>query len=64
VNVNGKKAWVEISKVEPAHNKTFAEARGAVINDSQKQLETNWLNRLRQKFGVQVNEEELKKLAK
>ncbi|WP_298349264.1 peptidylprolyl isomerase [Runella sp.] len=64
VNVNGKKAWVEISKVEPARNKTFAEARGAVINDSQKQLETNWLNRLRQKFGVQVNEEELKKLAK
>jgi peptidyl-prolyl cis-trans isomerase SurA len=64
VVVNGKKAWVEISKVEPARNKTFAEARGAVINDYQKLLETNWLNRLRQKFGVQVNEEELRKLAK
>ena len=64
VIVNGKKAWVEISKVEPARNKTFAEARGAVINDYQKQLEINWLNRLRQKFGVQVNEEELRKLAK
>jgi peptidyl-prolyl cis-trans isomerase SurA len=64
VNVNGKKAWVEISKIEPTRNKTFAEARGAVINDYQKQLETNWLNSLRQKFGVQVNEEELKKLAK
>ncbi len=64
VTVNGKKAWVEISKIEPARNKTFAEARGAVINDFQKQLETNWLNQLRQKFGVQVNEEELRKLAK
>lgn len=64
VSVNGKKAWVEISKIEPARNKTFAEARGAVINDFQKQLETNWLNQLRQKYGVKVNDEELKKLAK
>lgn len=64
VNVNGKKAIVDISKIEPARNKTFNEARGAVINDFQKQLETNWLNKLRQQFGVQVNEEELRKLAK
>jgi peptidyl-prolyl cis-trans isomerase SurA len=64
VTVNGKKALVEISKIEPARIKTFAEARGAVINDFQKQLEANWLNQLRQKFGVQVNEEELRKLAK
>lgn len=64
VNVNGKKAWVEISKIEPARNKTFAEARGAVINDFQKQLEANWMNQLRQKYEVKVNDEELKKLAK
>ncbi|MEZ4902674.1 MAG: hypothetical protein R2822_13455 [Spirosomataceae bacterium] len=64
VNINGKSAIVEISKIEPARNKTFNEARGAVINDFQKQLENNWLSKLRQKFGVQVNEEELGKLAK
>jgi peptidyl-prolyl cis-trans isomerase SurA len=64
VNVNGKKAVINIEKIEPARIKTFNEARGAVINDFQKQLETNWLNQLRQKFGVQVNEEELRKLSK
>jgi len=64
VNVSGKKAIVKIDKIEPARIKTFNEARGAVINDFQKQLETNWLNQLRQKFGVQVNEEELRKLTK
>lgn len=64
VNVNGKKVVINIEKIEPARIKTFNEARGAVINDFQKQLETNWLNQLRQKFGVQVNEEELRKLSK
>ncbi|MFN8345330.1 MAG: peptidylprolyl isomerase [Spirosomataceae bacterium] len=64
VNVNGKKALVDITKTEAARTKTFTEARGAVINDYQKQLETAWLARLRQKFGVTVNEDELRKLAK
>lgn len=64
VNVSGKKAIVKIDKIEPARMKTFNEARGAVINDYQKQLETKWLNQLRQKFGVQINEEELRKLSK
>lgn len=61
---DGKKIWLEISKIEPARVKTFTEARGAVINDYQKQLEQNWLERLRQKFAVKINEEELRKLAK
>ncbi len=64
VKVNNQKVWVSISKIEPARIKTFGEARGAVINDYQKQLERNWLNQLRQKFAVQINEEELRKLAK
>lgn len=61
---NGKKAWVEISKIEPARLKTFGEARGAVINQLQRNLEKNWLEQLRQQFPVQINEEELKKLIK
>lgn len=64
VKDNNQKVWVSITKIEPARIKTFAEARGAVINDYQKQLERNWLNQLRQKFAVQINEEELRKLAK
>lgn len=64
VKVNNQKVWVSITKIEPARIKTFGEARGAVINDYQKQLERNWLNQLRQKFAVQINEEELRKLAK
>ncbi|WP_428661579.1 peptidylprolyl isomerase [Runella sp.] len=64
VNVNKQKVWVAISKIEPPRIKTFAEARGAVINDYQKQLEKNWLSQLRQKYSVQINEEELRKLAK
>ncbi|AEI51120.1 peptidylprolyl isomerase [Runella slithyformis] len=64
VNFNNQKIWISITKIEPARIKTFAEARGAVINDFQKQLEHNWLNQLRQKFVVQINEEELRKLAK
>ncbi len=64
VNVTGQKVWVGITKIEPARIKTFTEAHGAVINDYQKQLEKNWLSQLRQKFAVQINEEELRKLAK
>ncbi len=64
VSVNKEKVWVSIAKIEPARIKTFSEARGAVINDYQKQLERNWLTQLRQKFAVQINEEELRNLAK
>ncbi|MCU0339558.1 MAG: peptidylprolyl isomerase [Spirosomaceae bacterium] len=64
VNVNGKKAWVNITEIQAARTKTFAEARGAVINELQKTLEKNWLEQLRQQFPVQINEEELRKLVK
>ncbi|AQG79023.1 peptidylprolyl isomerase [Spirosoma montaniterrae] len=55
---------VRIDRIEPARAKTFAEARGTVINDYQAVLEKQWLAQLRQKYPVNVNEEEIRKLMK
>lgn len=61
---DGKVALVKIDHVDPARLKTFDEARGAVINDYQAVLEKQWLDRLKQQYPVQMNEEEVRKLAK
>jgi peptidyl-prolyl cis-trans isomerase SurA len=53
---------VQIQKIEPARPKTFAEARGSVINEYQKVLEKQWMEKLQQKFPVKVNEQELEKI--
>ncbi|WP_229374920.1 peptidylprolyl isomerase [Fibrella rubiginis] len=62
--VGNRVAQVQISRIEPARPKTFTEARGAVINDYQAQLEKQLLATLREKYPVQVNENELKRLVK
>ncbi|MFY7965660.1 MAG: peptidylprolyl isomerase [Chitinophagaceae bacterium] len=41
-------------KVEP---RTFEEARGLVMNDYQQQLEKQWLDGLKKKYPIKVNEE-------
>ncbi len=46
------------------HAKTFAEARGTVINEYQTTLEKQWLAQLRQTYPVKVNDDEIRKLAK
>ncbi|KAA0991830.1 peptidylprolyl isomerase [Dyadobacter aurulentus] len=58
----GSVAWINIRKIEPPRPKTFQEARGSVINDYQKELEKQWVNRLQQQFPVKVNAEELEKI--
>ena len=58
----GSVTWVNIRKIEPPRPKTFQEARGSVINDYQKELEKQWVNRLQQQFPVKVNAEELEKI--
>jgi peptidyl-prolyl cis-trans isomerase SurA len=63
-NRDGKAVSITISRVEQARGKTFAEARGAVINDYQTVLEQQWIAQLRQKYPVKVNEDEIRKLAK
>ncbi|MBO7145231.1 MAG: peptidylprolyl isomerase [Salinivirgaceae bacterium] len=40
----------------PAEPKTFKECRGAVIADYQNKLEADWLEQLRQKHSVKINE--------
>jgi peptidyl-prolyl cis-trans isomerase SurA len=60
--LDGKRTWLKINKIEPSRIKTFAEARGAVINEYQRQLEAQWLAKLNQQFPVKINEDELKKL--
>ncbi|WP_461080744.1 peptidylprolyl isomerase [Spirosoma flavus] len=64
IRVNNKPTAVIIDRIEPARAKTFAEARGTVINEYQAVLEKQWLAQLRQAYPVKVNEEEIRKLAK
>ncbi|MHA4738742.1 peptidylprolyl isomerase [Dyadobacter sp. MSC1_007] len=54
--------WINVAKIEQPRPKTFAEARGGVINDYQKELEKQWLAKLQQKFPVKVNAQELEKI--
>ncbi|WP_338876601.1 peptidylprolyl isomerase [Spirosoma sp. SC4-14] len=63
-NRDSKSVMVSISRIEPARAKTFAEARGSVINDYQGVLEKQWLAQLRQKYPVKVNDDEIRKLTK
>lgn len=54
---------VQVLKTYPqGEQKTFDEAKGAVISDYQNQLEQNWLKDLKKKYPVKVNEAEVKKL--
>ncbi len=64
LRLNNKSVSVQIDRIEPARAKTFAEARGTVINEYQAVLEKQWLAQLRQAYPVKVNEDEIRKLAK
>lgn len=64
VHRDSKAIQVTINRIEPARPKTFAEARGTVINEFQAQLEKQWLAQLRQTYPVKVNETEIQKLVK
>jgi peptidyl-prolyl cis-trans isomerase SurA len=63
VNYNGRVAYVDISQVEEPRPKTLQEARGQLISDYQQYLEKNWLERLKAKYPVTLNEEEVRKLS-
>ncbi|MCU0469983.1 MAG: peptidylprolyl isomerase [Arcicella sp.] len=58
----GRQVWLNIQKVEEPRAKTFKEARGQVIKDYQKQLMDNWLNQLKAKYPVSINQEEVNKI--
>ena len=46
----------------PARLKSFEESRSSIIRDLQVELEKNWLIRLKERFPVVRNEEELNKI--
>jgi peptidyl-prolyl cis-trans isomerase SurA len=60
----GKTVFVVVyDKVEP-EQKTFEEARGLITAGYQEQLEKEWINELKSKYPVKVNEEVLLSLIK
>ncbi|PWK28635.1 peptidyl-prolyl cis-trans isomerase SurA [Arcicella aurantiaca] len=58
----GRQVWLNILKVEEPRAKTFREARGQVMKDYQKVLFDNWINQLKSKYPVQINQEEVNRI--
>ena len=52
----------DIKDVLPSGFKTLKEARGTVVNDYQNQIEEQWLEGLRRKYRVEVNNKVLKRI--
>ncbi|RYZ24117.1 MAG: hypothetical protein EOO16_02280 [Chitinophagaceae bacterium] len=64
-NTDGSASFGLVLKLHPANQpRTFAEARGQVITDYQKELEDKWVNALRAKYPVTINQKELLELMK
>ena len=74
-NVSEQKIWNKAQDDEQAlinfykenqqnYHKPLSEIRGQVIADYQLSLEERWLNELRKKHQIRINESELKKIAK
>lgn len=64
IEENGRIVYVIVNAIEQPRQKTFEESRGMVISDYQNFLEKQWLEQLRKKYPIVINNEELKKLVK
>jgi peptidyl-prolyl cis-trans isomerase SurA len=64
MNRNGQVSFVEIKEVIPPTPKTLDEAKGLVTADYQTYLEKEWIETLRKKYPVKVNEEVLNTIGK
>ena len=53
---------IKIVEVRPAEPKSFKEAKGLVTSGYQTELETLWLQQLKEKYTVKVNQKLLKKV--
>ena len=53
---------IKIIEVRPAEPKSFKEARGLITSGYQNELETLWLQQLKEKYPVEVNQKLLKKV--
>lgn len=63
-NQDGSLTYVKINEMLPAMTKELREARGYIIADYQSELEKEWVEELRQKYPIKVNEEVLKSIYK
>ena len=63
-NEEGSFVVINITEIIPPGHKELDEVRGKALNDFQNHLETEWINSLRNKFEVEVNNKSLKKLKK
>lgn len=54
--------FLKIEEIVPPASKVLSEARGYAVADYQDYLEKRWIEELRQKYPVQVNDEALKTL--
>ena len=51
-----------LTSLKPATTKTFEEAKGQLVADYQTALELKWINELRSKFKVAINQDVLAKV--
>ncbi len=64
-NIDGSANFTKYVKLYDANmQRTFAEARGLVINDYQTVLEQQWVGELKKKYPVKVNEGVFKEMVK
>ena len=54
--------FVEIEELQDPRPRTIRESRGQITSDYQEYLEENWLNELKEKYPVEINDKALKKL--
>ena len=53
---------VQVKEIIPETQKSFEDAKGNVISDYQNFKEENWINALKEKYTIQINEKVLKTL--
>jgi peptidyl-prolyl cis-trans isomerase SurA len=64
-NMDNTASLVQVVKIYPANQqRSFAEAKGLVINDYQTLLEADWLAKLKKKYPVTIDEKGFKSLLK
>jgi peptidyl-prolyl cis-trans isomerase SurA len=56
MNINKQVVFVNVEKILSPDNKSLSEARGIVTADYQNVLEKEWLEGLKKKYKVEVNE--------
>lgn len=61
---NKSYSFVKIEKIVPPEIKTLKEARGYVVADYQDKLEKDWVESLKDKYKIDINQSVLKSLVK